>query len=37
MRYAIALPLTCFIPVRAQEKTEGPQDAKAQKTHNEGL
>lgn len=39
MRYAaIALLLTCsFFPVRAQEKTEGPQDAKAQKTYNEGL
>ena len=39
MRYAaIALMLTCsFIPVRAQEKNEGPQDAKAQKTYNEGL
>jgi len=39
MRYAaIALMLTCsFIPVRAQEKTEGPHDAKAQKTYNEGL
>jgi tetratricopeptide (TPR) repeat protein len=39
MRYAaIALMLTCsFIPVQAQEKTEGPHDAKAQKTYNEGL
>lgn len=38
MRYAIALLLTCsFISVGAQEKTEGPQDAKAQKTYNEGL
>jgi thiol-disulfide isomerase/thioredoxin len=39
MRYAaIAVLLACsFMPVRAQEKTDGPQDEKAQKTYREGL
>ncbi len=39
MRYAaVALLLACtVIPLSGQEKTDGPEDAKAQKTYKEGL
>jgi len=39
MRYAVVvLLLACTVmPVLGQDKPEGPQDAKAQKTYNEGL
>jgi thiol-disulfide isomerase/thioredoxin len=39
MRYAaVALLLACTVmPISGQDKSDGPQDAKAQKTYNEGL